>query len=154
MVMLAEWGTMSLAEVLEPSIEMADGYPIEASAANKLERNKDLFKEWGSYSRDLFLPHLGEEREAPYPGEIFRQPNLAITLRKLVEAEAEALAAGKSREEAIYAAYERFYKGDIAEEFARGAQEVGGLITADDLANWEVKIEEPVMTTYKGFEVY
>ena len=154
MVMLAKWGTMSLADVLSPSIEMADGYAIEASAANNLESNKDLFKEWGHYSTEVFLPHLGEEREAPYPGEIFRQPSLAATLRKLVEAEAQALAAGKNREEAIYAAYERFYKGDIAEEFARGAQEVGGLITADDLANWEVKIEEPVMTTYKGVEVY
>lgn len=154
MVMLAEWGTMSLAEVLEPSIEMADGYAIEAAAANNLESNKELFKEWGKSSTDVFLPHLGEEREAPYPGEIFRQPNLAVTLRKLVEAEANALAAGKSREEAIYAAYERFYKGDIAAEFARGAQQVGGLITAEDLANWEVKIEEPVMTTYKGIEVY
>ena len=154
MVMLAEWGTMSLAEVLEPSLEMADGYAIEASAADNLERNKELFKEWGRYSTDVFLPHLGEEREAPYPGEIFRQPNLAATLRKLVDAEAQALAAGKSREEAIYAAYERFYKGDIAAEFARGAQEAGGLITVDDLANWEVKIEEPVMTTYKGIEVY
>ncbi len=154
MVMLAEWGTMSLAEVLEPSIEMADGYPIEAAAANNLERNKERFKEWGRYSRDVFLPHLGEEREAPYPGELFRQPNLAATLRKLVEAEAQALAAGKSREEAIYAAYERFYRGDIAVEFARGTQEVGGLITVDDLAKWEVKIEEPVMTTYKDIEVY
>ncbi len=154
MVMLAEWGTMSLADVLGPSIEMADGYAIEAAAANNLESNKDLFKEWGHHSTSVFLPHLGEEREAPYPGEIFRQPSLAETLRKLVEAEEEALAAGKNRKEAIYAAYERFYKGDIAEEFARGAQEVGGLITADDLANWEVKIEEPVMTTYKGVEVY
>jgi gamma-glutamyltranspeptidase/glutathione hydrolase len=154
MVMLAEWGTMSLAEVLEPSIQMADGYAIEAAAADNLESNKELFKEWGEYSTDVFLPHLGEEREAPYPGEIFRQPNLAVTLRKLVEAEADALAAGKSRKEAIFAAYERFYRGDIAAEFARGAQEVGGLITAEDLANWEVKIEEPVMTTYRGIEVY
>lgn len=155
MVMLAEWGTMTLAEVLAPSIEMADGYPIEAAAANNLERNKELFKEWGRYSTDVFLPHLGSGgREAPYPGEVFRQPNLAATLRKLVETEAQALAAGKSRKEAIYAAYQRFYRGDIAEEFARGAQEVGGLITTEDLANWEVKIEEPVMTTYKGIEVY
>ena len=154
MVMLAEWGTMSLAEVLEPSIEMADGYAIEAAAANNLERNKELFKEWGKYSTDVFLTHLGEEREAPYPGEIFRQPNLGATLRKLVEAEEQALAEGKSRKEAIYAAYERFYKGDIAQEFARGAQEVGGLITAEDMAKWEVEIEEPVMTTYKGIEVY
>ena len=124
MVMLAEWGTMSLADVLGPSIEMADGYAIEAAAANNLESNKDLFKEWGQYSTSVFLPHLGEEREAPYPGEIFRQPNLAATLRKLVEAEEEALAAGKNREEAIYAAYERFYKGDIAEEFARGRKKL------------------------------
>ena len=61
----------------------------------------------------------------PLPGEVFRQPELADTLTKLVDAEAEALAAGKSRKEAIYAAYDRFYKGDIAEEFARGAQEQG-----------------------------
>jgi gamma-glutamyltranspeptidase/glutathione hydrolase len=155
MTMLAEWGTMSLAEVLAPSIEMADGYAIEAAAADNMERNKELFKQWGKATTDVFLPHLGSaEREAPYPGEIFRQPALAATLRKLVETEQQALAEGKSRKEAIYAAYERFYRGDIAQEFARGAQQAGGLITAEDLANWEVKIEEPVMTTYKGIEVY
>ena len=71
-----------------------------------------------------------------------------------MDAEAEALAAGKSREEAIHAAYDRFYKGDIAEEFARGVQEQGGLITTEDLANWKVHIEEPVSTNYKGIEVY
>jgi len=155
MTMLAEWGTMSLAEVLAPSIEMADGYAIEESQADNMERNKELFKQWGKATTDVFLPHLGSGgREAPYPGEILRQPNLAATLRKLVAAEAQALEEGKSRKEAIYAAYERFYRGDIAQEFARGAQEVGGLITAADLANWEVEIEEPVMTTYKDIEVY
>jgi gamma-glutamyltranspeptidase/glutathione hydrolase len=153
MVMLAEYGTMSLAEVLEPSIEMADGYAIEESAANSMERSKERLKTW-PYSRDLFLPHLGEEREAPYPGEIFRQPDLAATLRKLVETEREALAQGKSRKEAIYAAYDRFYRGDIAEEYVRGSQEMGGLHTMEDLANWQVHIEEPVKTTYKGIEVF
>ena len=153
MVMLAEYGTMSLAEVLEPSIQMADGYAIEASTANSMERSKALLKTW-PYSRDVFLPHLGEEREAPYPGEIFSQPDLAVTLRKLVETEQEALASGKSRKEAIYAAYERFYRGDIAEEYVRGSQEQGGLHTMEDLANWQVYIEEPVMATYKGIEVY
>jgi len=153
MVMLAEYGTMSLAEVLEPSIQMADGYAIEASAANSMERSKERLKTW-SYSRDVFLPHLGEEREAPYPGEIFRQPDLATTLRKLVETEQEALAQGKTRKEAIYAAYERFYRGDVAEEFVRGSQEMGGLHTMEDLANWDVYIEEPVKTAYKGIEVY
>jgi gamma-glutamyltranspeptidase/glutathione hydrolase len=100
------------------------------------------------------LPHAGQKREAPEPGEVFRQPELAATLRKLVEAEKQALAAGKNRKEAIYAAYDRFYKGDIAQEIARGVKEEGGLITAEDLANWKVRIEEPVKTTYKGVEVY
>ncbi len=153
MVMLAKYGTMSLEEVLAPSIEMADGYPIEASAANNMERNKERIKQW-KHSTAVYLPHLGEEREAPRPGEIFRQPDLAATLRKLVEAEKEALSGGKSREEAIMAAYDRFYRGDIAEELARGTQEEGGQITVADLDGWQVYIEEPVKTNYKGIDVY
>ncbi len=153
LVMLAEYGTMSLKEVLAPSIQMAEGYPIEKAQADNIERNKDRIRKW-PYSKKVFLPHLGQEREAPEPGEVFRQPELAVTLRKLVEAEDEALAAGKSRKEAIYAAYDRFYKGDIAKEFVRGSQEQGGLHTLDDLADWKVHIEEPVMATYKGIEVY
>jgi gamma-glutamyltranspeptidase/glutathione hydrolase len=153
MTMLAEYGTLSLADVLEPSIQMADGYPIEASAANSIERNKRRIKEW-KYSAEVYLPHRGEDREAPNAGEVFKQPDLARTLRKLVEAEQQALAAGKSRKEAIYAAYDRFYRGDIAEEFVRGAQEEGALITLEDLDGWQVYIEEPVMTTYKDIEVY
>jgi gamma-glutamyltranspeptidase/glutathione hydrolase len=153
MTMLAEYGTLSLEDVLEPSIQMADGYPIEASAANSMERNKRRIKGW-KYSSKVYLPHPGEDREAPNAGEIFKQPDLARTLRKLVEAEREARAAGKSRKEAIYAAYDRFYRGDIAEEFVRGAQEEGALITMEDLDGWQVYIEEPVMTTYKDIEVY
>jgi gamma-glutamyltranspeptidase / glutathione hydrolase len=154
MVMLAEFGILSLAEVLAPSISMADGYPIEAQTANSIERSKDRLKEW-RYSREVFLPHLGsEEREGPYPGEIFRQPDLAETLRKLVEAEARALEEGASREEAIMAAYDRFYRGDIAEELVRGTREEGGLLAMDDLDRWEVKLEEPVSTTYKDYEVF
>ncbi len=153
MVMLAEFGSMSLKEVLEPAMQMAEGYPIERQMANGIERQKEWIKKW-PYSKSLFLPHLGEEREAPYPGEIFRQPDLLTTLKRLVEAEEKALAAGMGRADAIYAAYERFYKGDIAEEFVRGSREQGGLHTMEDLANWKVHIEEPVMTTYKGIEVY
>ncbi|MBC7930873.1 MAG: gamma-glutamyltransferase, partial [Rubrivivax sp.] len=152
-VMLAEYGKLSLKEVLDPSIQLADGYPIEAQLANTIEREKRRIKDW-RYSREVMLPHAGQRREAPEPGEIFKQADLAATLRKLVESEQSALAAGKSRKEAIYAAYDRFYKGDIAREIARGTQEEGGLITAEDLAKWKVKIEEPVSTTYKGIEVY
>jgi gamma-glutamyltranspeptidase/glutathione hydrolase len=153
LVMLAEFGKLSLKDVLAPSIQLADGYPIEAQLANTIEREKKRLKEW-RYSRELLLPHLGEKREAPEAGEIFCQPDLAATLRKLVEAEQQALASGKNRKAAIYAAYDRFYKGDIANELARGVKEEGGLITAADLANWQVRIEEPVKTNYHGIEVF
>ncbi len=153
MTMLAEYGKLSLRDVLEPAIRMADGYPIEEETANSIERNKGWLKQW-RYSRAVMLPHAGEGREAPEAGEIFRQPDLAATLRKLVEAEQQALRQGKSRRDAIYAAYDRFYTGDIAQEFVRGLQEEGGLITLQDLSGWRVKIEEPVMTTYRGIDVY
>lgn len=153
MTMLAEFGTMSLAQILAPAIQLADGYPIEAQTANSIETNKAWVKQW-KYSPPVFLPHQGQEREAPEAGELFRQPDLAATLRKLVDAEAQALKAGKSRKDAILAAFDRFYKGDIAQEIVRGMREQGGLFTTEDLANWKVKIEEPLSTTYKGIEVY
>jgi gamma-glutamyltranspeptidase/glutathione hydrolase len=153
MLMLAEYGSLSLAEVLAPSIELADGYAIDGETADKIERAKDQLKQW-PYSKATMLPHLGEDREAPAAGEIFRQPDLAVTLRKLVEAEAKALADGKSRKESIQAAFDRFYKGDIAEEIARGTREQGGLITREDLAQWKPLIEEPLSTNYRGIDVY
>lgn len=127
MVMMAEFGSLSLKQVLEPAMQMAEGYPIEAATVRRIERQKEHIKKW-PYSKKILLPHLGEEHEAPNPGEIFRQTDLFNTLKKLVEAEQKALAAGKNRKEAIYAAYDRFYKGDIAEEFVRGSQEQGGCI--------------------------
>lgn len=151
--LLAEYGTMSLEQVLKPSMELAAGYPIEAQTANAIEGNKKHIKEW-PYSKAVFLPHLGQKREAPEAGEIFVQQDLLNTLTKMVEAERQALKKGKSRKEAIYAAYDRFYKGDIAKEFVRGCQEQGGLITEKDLANWKVLEEEPLHTNYRGVEVY
>ena len=153
MTMLAEYGTMSLKEVLAPAMQLADGYPIEAQTANSIERGKVEIKKW-PYSTKVFLPHLGQKREAPDAGEIFVQRDLLATLQKLVDAEQQALKKGKNRRDAIYAAYDRFYKGDIAKEIARSTKEQGGLITEQDLANWKVKIEEPIMTTYRGIEVY
>ena len=179
MYMLAEYGKLSLKDVLDPSIQMADGYAVETELANTIERQKKWLKQW-PYSKADLLPHLNANaaeaggaaqtqsqnpdqpsnaqisgpREGPEPGEVFKQPDLAATLRKLVDAEQRALAAGRSRKEAIYAAFDRFYKGDIAQEIARSTQEQGGLITAQDLAQWKPRFEEPVKTTYKGIDVY
>ncbi|MBN2244796.1 MAG: gamma-glutamyltransferase, partial [Candidatus Aminicenantes bacterium] len=153
LVMLAEFGTMSLAEVLTPAMEMAKGYPVEQDFVRSVERGKESIKQW-PYSKEVLLPHLGEDHEAPYVGETFKQEDLYRTLEKLVEAEKSALEEGKSRKEAIYAAYDRFYRGDIADEFVRGCQEQGGLITKEDLDKWQVYLEEPVASNYKGIDVY
>ena len=92
-------------------MEMAKGYAIEAETANSFEYNKRRLKQW-PYSNALFLTHPGDKREAPEAGEVFVQKDLLETLSKMVEAEQEALKHhGKTRKEAIYAAYDRFYKG-------------------------------------------
>jgi gamma-glutamyltranspeptidase/glutathione hydrolase len=153
MVMLAEFGTMSLRQVLAPAMQLAAGYPIEAETADDIESEKARLREW-PYSRQVLLVHEGAAREAPHAGEIFRQDDLLATLQKLVDAEGEALAAGKDRKAAIQAAYDRFYRGDIAEEFVRGAREQGALITMKDLDAWQVRLEEPVVTRYRGIDVY
>jgi gamma-glutamyltranspeptidase/glutathione hydrolase len=151
--MLAQYGTMSLKEVLSPAMELAAGYPIEAQTANSMEHGKKMIKEW-PYSKAVFLPHPGEAREAPEAGEIFIQKDLLETLTKMVASEQDALKKKKSRRDAIFAACDRFYKGDIAREFVRGCQQQGGLITLDDLAKWKPIEEEPLHVNYKGIEVY
>lgn len=156
MVMLAEYGKLSLAEVLQPAMQMAAGYPIEKAQADNMERRRDIIAQWPD-SKRILLPHWkdgSDERAAPLPGEEFKQTDLLATLTKLVQAEAAALAAGKDRKAAIMAAYDRFYRGDIARELVRSTQEHGGLITMADLDSWEVIIEEPVSTNYRGIDVY
>ena len=149
MTMLAEYGSLSLADVLGPAIEMAEGYPIEAQAVRQIAAFQDTLRRW-KYSPAVFLP----EGRVPEPGQVFVQRDLAGTLRKLVEAERAARQQGKNRKDAIHAAYDRFYKGDIARELVRAVQEEGGLITLDDLARWSVRIEEPVSTSYRGIDVF
>ena len=153
MVMLAEYGSMSLEDVLQPAIEMAEGYPIEESAARAIERDKEWILQWED-SRRVFLSDDGDVPRGPRTGQIFRQPDLKRTLEKLVEAEQTALANGADRKAAIYAAYDRFYRGDIARELTRATQAAGGLITMEDLDRWQVYVEEPVSTNYKGIDVY
>ncbi|MEJ7912541.1 MAG: gamma-glutamyltransferase [Chitinophagaceae bacterium] len=151
--MLSSYGTMTLAQVLAPAMQLAAGYPIEAQTANSMERGKEQIKQW-PYSKKVFLTHPGAKREAPEAGEIFVQKDLLQTLTKMVDAEKAALKKGLSRKAAIMAAYDRFYKGDIAEEFVKGSKEQGGLITMQDLATWKPLEEEPLKVNYKGIDVY
>ena len=109
MTMLAEWGRLSLADVLRPSIEMADGYPIEDDPVRRIRGSVDDIRQWPT-SMDVYFTNPDDaDNPGPREGEIFRQPGLKRTLERLVEAEAEALAGGAGRKEAIYAAYDAFY---------------------------------------------
>ena len=153
MVMLAEYGTMSLAEVLAPAIEMAEGYPIESGTVQRINENYHELIKW-PYSKALFLSDGSGGVRGPDVGDIFRQPDLKRTLEKLVAAERAALRNGLDRKAAIYAAYDRFYRGDIAEELVRSTREQGGLFTLEDLDRWQVHIEEAVSTNYRGIDVY
>jgi gamma-glutamyltranspeptidase/glutathione hydrolase len=149
MLMLAEYGRLSLAEVLEPAIRLADGFPIEAQLVGRIRAEREVIEQWPA-SAAVFLPG----GEPPEPGQLFRQPGLAATLRKLVEAERQALAGGADRKAAIRAAYDRFYTGDVARDLVAATREAGGLFTLDDLAGWQPKLEAPAHTTYDGIDVY
>ncbi len=151
--MLANYGTMSLKEVLAPSMDLASGFPADIYLANSVARNKQRLKEW-PYSKKLFITRPGQETETPVAGEIFVQRDLLRTLEKMVEAEQLALKKGNNRKQAIQQANDRFYKGDIAREFVRGCREQGGLITMEDLAKWKPIEEQPLHTNYRGIDVY
>ena len=147
---LGRFGTMSLSEVLEPAIDYAEnGHPIEESAARSMARAQARFEQFPT-SASVFLPG----GEAPEPGETFRMTDLASTFKKVVEAEQQALRAGKSRSEALQAAFDRFYKGDIAQEMARFYQENGGDFTLEDFAAYEPIWADPVHTTFRGYDIY
>ena len=143
MLMLAEYGTLSLADVLGPSIELADGYPIEAETADNIERWKDKLKEW-PYSKQVMLPHLGERARRRAPGEIFRQPDLAATLRKLVEAERRRSQRASRARKRSRPPTTASIAATSPQEFVRGVQEQGGLITLADLDKWRPLVEEPL----------
>jgi gamma-glutamyltranspeptidase/glutathione hydrolase len=85
---------------------------------------------------------------------MFRQPNLAQTLRALAEAEKAALASGATREQAIRAGRDAFYKGQIAARIVAGVREEGGVMTEEDLASYEGRIEQPTVATYRGHTIY
>jgi gamma-glutamyltranspeptidase/glutathione hydrolase len=147
---LERFGTMSLAEVFAPAIDYAEkGYPIDPMLAQSIARGRNNLSKYPTTAK-IFLPG-GEPLKA---GELLRNPDYAATLRKLVEAEQQARARGASRSAAIQAAFDRFYKGDIAQEVERFFKQNGGVLTAADLAAYTPKWTEPLRTTYRGHEVY
>jgi gamma-glutamyltranspeptidase/glutathione hydrolase len=150
LVQLQRFGTMSVADVLAPAIAYAEqGYPIDVMLAQSIARGRNNLAKYPTTAK-IFLPN-GEPLKA---GDLLKNPDYASTLRKLVEAEAQARARGATREAGIQAAYDRFYRGDIAQEIDRFFRENGGVLTAADLAAYAPQWQEPLHTTYRGHDVY
>jgi gamma-glutamyltranspeptidase/glutathione hydrolase len=144
---LDRFGTKSLAEVMQPAIELADGFPIDELRVSYIEKTRKIFEQWPT-SAKLFLPG----GRVPKAGEMFSQPELARTLREIVKAEGAARARG--RREALVAARDHFYKGQVAKRISDFSEKNGGLLRAQDFAAFHAKVEEPTKTVYRGYEVY
>ena len=146
-VLLDRWGTMTFAEVLGPAIEVAEeGFPISEGLARSIAGSEKIRKY--PTTMKVYFPN----GRAPEPGEIFKNPDAARTLKRLVEAEQQN--AGQGRRAALKAARDRFYKGDIAREMAAFFEENGGLYRYEDFAEYTVKVETPVSVDYRGYSVY
>ena len=148
--LLDRFGSMTLAELLQPAIEYAEnGHPIELSVAQTIERQQDSLASFPSSAR-IFLPG----GSPPRPGQTIWMKDLARTFRKLVETEKRALRRGQSRSNALQAAFDRFYKGDIAQEMTRFYQEMGGFFRLEDFADYSPLWREPIHINYRGYDVY
>ncbi len=145
--LLDRWGTMSFAQVLQPSIDLAEnGFPLSECGASYIAESKKILKYPTTVK--IYLPN-GQPLKA---GQLLKNPDLARTLRKLVEA--EKANQSKGRHEALKAARDRFYKGDIAHDLAAFSEANGGLFRYDDFAEYSVEVETPVSVSYRGYQIY
>jgi gamma-glutamyltranspeptidase/glutathione hydrolase len=145
--LLDRWGTMSFEQVLQPAIDLAEnGFPLSERGASYIAGSKKILKYPTSVK--VYLP----SGRAPHAGEILRNPDLARTLKKLVEA--EKANQSKGRHEALKAARDRFYKGDIARDLTAFSEANGGLFRYEDFAEYTAEVETPVSINYRGYQVY
>jgi gamma-glutamyltranspeptidase / glutathione hydrolase len=146
---LQNFGTLSLGQVLEPAIQLADGFPMYGALRSALLANWESSAQWEWSSRTYY-----PQARVPDAGEIFRQPNLAATLRALVAAERAALAKGADRAKAIQAGRDVFYRGDVARRIAAAVQADGGMLTYEDLANYRGRLEPAASTRFQGYDIH
>ncbi len=149
LVALREFGTKSFAEVIEPAIELADGYPLDEMRSSYISHNKRFAELWPT-SKAVYFPN----GRTPAPGEIFRQTDLAKTMRAMAATEKQAAAHGKNRTAAIDAVRDYFYRGEIAKRIDAFSKAHNGLLRYEDMAAFRLTPEEALSTTYRGYTVY
>jgi gamma-glutamyltranspeptidase/glutathione hydrolase len=151
LTMLSHYGTMSFSQVVESALSFArDGFPAY-QLLHRTIGSPDRLANLQKYpdSAHIYLPN----GKPPALGSLFTQPDLARTLTLMVEAEQQALGQGQSREAALQAARDVFYKGDVARRMVRALHDLGGLYTYEDFAEYTSPLEEPLSTTYRGYEL-
>ena len=147
---LDKFGTKTLADVMEPAIQLADGFPIDELRVQYIRTRSSVFSQWPDAKR-IFLPG----GEIPRVGDIFVQADLARTLREIVRAEKLASRGSRNaRHAGLMAARDYFYKGPIAQRIGDYMQANGGLIAAGDFAKFSAKVGQPVEANYRGYQVY
>ncbi len=144
---LDKFGTKSLAEVMQPAIELADGFPIDELRVNYITTRAPIFSQWPE-ARRIFLPN----GRAPNAGDVFVQADLARTLRAIVATEERN--ARRGRHASLMAARDYFYRGPIGKRIGDYMQTHGGLLAASDLAGWHATVGAPTKTNYRGYEIY
>ena len=144
---LDRFGTKSLAEVMQPAIELADGFPIDELRVQYIKTRAPVFSQWSDAKR-VFLPN----GEVPKVGDVFVQTDLARTMRAIAATEKRNSVRG--RHAALMAARDYFYKGPISKRIGDYMQTHGGLLAAGDMAGWHAKLGTAVKTNYRGYEVY
>ncbi|MGE0827386.1 MAG: gamma-glutamyltransferase family protein [Candidatus Binatia bacterium] len=156
---LARFGTLSFTQVVQPALELAEGgFPLHKALRGpapaymlsdfSIAGNAEHFRKAWPSSAKVYLPG----NRLPDVGEVLKNPDLGRTFRRLIDAEKKE--EGQGRAHGLAAARDAFYKGEIAQLIAAHAQAQGGLLTAEDLANFRCKIEAPVTLNYRGYDVY
>ena len=151
LVTLRDFGTKSFGEAVEPAIELADGFPLDedrALGSMSIRACVKYLEAWPS-SKHVYLAN----GPAPLVGEIFRQPDLARTLRSMVAVEKQALARGATREKAIDTIRDYFYRGEIAHRIDEFSRQNNGLLRYDDMASFHLEPEDAVCTNYRGYTI-
>ncbi|MEK6282610.1 MAG: gamma-glutamyltransferase family protein [Acidobacteriota bacterium] len=144
---LDQFGTKTLSEVMQPAIELADGFPIDELRVQYIKNRGSVFSQWSDAKR-IFMPN----GEVPKVGDLFVQADLARTLRAIVAAEKRG--AKKNRHAGLMAARDHFYRGPIGRRIGDYMQKNGGLLAAEDISRFKARVGQPVKADYRGYEVY
>src|SRR5512146_2513670 len=142
-----EYGTLTLTDVLQPGIELAQGFPVDAKLAAAIEQNRATIEKWPDAKR-VYMP----QGRPPKPGEIWAQPDLARTLQTLAGIEQKNPTRGRAT--AVQAVREYFYRGPLAQRIAVFCKSAGCLLRASDFAAFHAAVEPPLTTNYRGIDVY